>query len=99
MCGENPECFKELQNVKTVNVGVDGCTTTSCSHPGILDGTCTTQRGPEVCEKITKYYNPLYLGGKVVNGSPVDFSCDDNKGKHIGTYQCLGEEKKILSNY
>ena len=29
--------------------------------------------------------------GKVnTGGTPLDTACDDEKGKHLGTYQCLG---------
>ena len=97
MCGENPECFKKLQEVKTLNAGVQGCDKTKCSFDTILQTTCKSQRGPEACELITKYYNPLYLGGTTDNsGNPLDFSCDDDKGKHVGTYQCLGNVQNII---
>ena len=91
MCGENAECYTTLQDIKIRSIGDEGCDQFKCSFDQD-QGTCNMQRGPEVCEKITQYYNPLYSKGKVdVSGStPLDFTCDDEKGKHVGTYQCLG---------
>ena len=92
MCGENPECYTTLQAIETRNNGEDECDQYKCSFDTKLKTTCKKQRGPEVCEKITKYYNPLYLEGQIddSNDTPLDFACDDEKGKHLGTYQCLG---------
>ena len=98
MCGANPECFKKVQDVETKGIGVKlvqigaDCDKTKCSFDKLLKTQCKIQRGPEACELITKYYNPLYLEGKSDdNDNPLDFSCDDDKGKHVGTYQCLGD--------
>ena len=54
----------------------------------------------EVCEKITKYYNPkfvlnhpLMVNGTDANGmSTYAIDYDDTKGRNTGTYQCLGKE-------
>ena len=49
----------------------------------------------EVCEKITAYYNPLYVKGAITSTSgapePGMAPCDDGKGKFKGQYQCLGK--------
>ena len=90
MCGENPECYTTLQAIKIRYYGEEGCDQSKCSWE-YLSETCTQQRGVEVCEKITKYYNPLYLEGELdADSKPLDFTCDDEKGKYLGTYQCLG---------
>ena len=52
----------------------------------------------EICEKVTEYYNPnfipnhpLMVNGTHPNGTTIyAFDYDDQKGKHTGTYQCLG---------
>ena len=92
MCGEQAECYTTLQDIEIRNYAEGGCDQFKCSFS--FDGvfaTCKRQRGPEVCEKITQYYNPLYLGGEIdSSGTPLNFVCDDEKGKHTGTYQCLG---------
>ena len=97
MCGENPQCHQKAQDLVTLNVGAGNCDAKKCSY-FTVDPSCRVQRGPEACEKITKYYNPLYAG-KAVNadGSPADNACDDEKGKYLGTYQCLGNDKMVYS--
>ena len=60
----------------------------------MLDNNCKIQRSPqEVCEKITEYYNPLYVKGAIpsTSDSSTPEACDDGKGKFIGEYQCLGK--------
>ena len=43
----------------------------------------------EVCQPISKYYNPLYAPGK--NNAPTGGEyCDDNFGDKVGEYHCLG---------
>ena len=104
MCGEHPQCSSKRQGVVSFADGQQDCDSTRCSYTsssvpfqGVVYS-CKEQRGPEVCERITKYYNPLYVG-KALNsyGSPVDTACDDGKGKHLGSYQCLGN-KITISN-
>ena len=92
MCGENAQCYTSLQEIEIRNYSEGICDRSKCSFSfDRVFPTCKRQRGPEVCEKITQYYNPLYLGGEIdSNGIPLNFACDDEKGKHIGTYQCLG---------
>ena len=41
----------------------------------------------EVCELITDKYNPVYIPSNSVGATVI---CDDDRGKHTGTYQCLG---------
>ena len=90
MCGENLECHTETQALKTRENGKDDCDEFKCSWD-TKTSTCKLKRGSEACEKITQYYNPLYLESQVDSDStPLDFTCDDEKGKHLGTYQCLG---------
>ena len=89
-CGENPECHTSLHVIEVRSDGVNECSKYKCSWDRIHND-CKQQRGPEVCAKITKYYNPLFLEGQTNSDStPVDVICDDEKGKHLGTYQCLG---------
>ena len=88
-CGRNDECYTTLQALTSRRDGQDECDKFKCSYDK-KSGTCKQQRGSEVCEKITRYYNPLYLEGKTKDGTPLDFTCDDEKGKYLGTYQCLG---------
>ena len=97
MCGKNSACLNQRQTtVVTVQNGAGDCNANHCSWD-TKTSSCKSQRGPEACELITKYYNPLYLGGNTDNsGNPLDFSCDDGKGKHVGTYQCLGNVKNIV---
>ena len=83
-CGNNPQCSQTLKDLVRIAFGVGGCNDKKCSYD-IKDPSCKIQRGPEVCENITKYYNPLYTGQ-----AHADNACDDNKGKYLGTYQCLG---------
>ena len=97
VCGENPECSVSLQEIVAIEPGMttprgeDVCGETKCSFD-VVNKKCISQRGPEVCEKITKYYNPLYIGGEVdSDGSAIDFTCDDEMGRYMGTYQCLGD--------
>ena len=97
MCGYNPQCSQKLQDVVNIAVGDSDCNNSKCSYTSSIVPqrgvvySCKVQRGPEVCEKITRYYNPLYAG-KVKNsdGTPADNACDDEKGQYLGTYQCLG---------
>ena len=100
MCGGNAECYKSLQDIETRNYGKGGCDEFKCSFERVF-ATCKRQRGPEVCEKITQYYNPLYLEGKIdySNSLPLLFACDDEKGKYEGTYQCLGNSLYIRRIY
>ena len=97
MCGKNSACLSKRQTtVVTVQNGAGDCNNKQCSWD-YKTSSCKSQRGPEVCELITKYYNPLYVGGNTdTNGNPLDFSCEDGKGKHVGTYQCLGNVKNIV---
>ena len=52
----------------------------------------------EICEQVTAYYNPnfipnhpLMINGTDSNGNTAyALDYDDQKGKHTGTYQCLG---------
>ena len=96
MCGENAECYTTLQDIEIRNNGEGGCDQIKCNFEKLF-ATCKRQRGPEVCEKITQYYNPLYIEGQEYDpsGTPLDFTCDDEKGKHVGTYQCLGNNLDI----
>ena len=49
---------------------------------------CLMQRSTdEVCELITDKYNPVYIPSNSVGATVI---CDDDRGKHTGTYQCLG---------
>ena len=93
MCGGNAECYTSLQDIETRKYGEGGCDQLKCSFEKVFS-TCKRQRGPEVCEKITQYYNPLYLERQIDDSSSTpttpDFTCDDEKGKYVGTYQCLG---------
>ena len=91
MCGENAECHTTLQDIEIRNIDNDGCDQFKCSFDRDTSN-CKRHRGPEVCEKITQYYNPLYLDAEVDDSSstPHNFPCDDEKGKYVGTYQCLG---------
>ena len=67
--------------------------------------TCKMQRTKnEVCQKITKYYNPLYIQDKLkyyYGAEGTDFvpilECDDVVGGKEGEYYCLG--MVILSIY
>ena len=94
MCGNNPPCSQKLQDIVTVQQGISDCDDKKCSWDtkGLL---CKSQRGAEVCEKITEYYNPFYVGTLQTSETPIDNICDDEKGKHVGTYQCLGNVKVI----
>ena len=102
MCGDNYQCSQKLQDVETMSRGVGGCDSSKCSYTssplpfGRVTYSCKEKRGPEVCEMITKYYNPLYAG-KAVNsdGFLADTACDDGKGKYLGSYQCLGNTNTI----
>ena len=104
VCGTNPECFSSLQEVVTRENGIDGCDGYKCSAYVISYASnsehyrCKSQRGPEVCEKITKYYNPLYLPGEIDSDGNRNYTCDDEKGKYLGTYQCLGDLYMIFDN-
>ena len=89
MCGNNPPCSQKLQDTVTVQQGVGGCDSTKCSWDKKAS-LCKSQRGSEVCEKITEYYNPFYVGNLQNSATPIDNICDDEKGKYVGTYQCLG---------
>ena len=93
MCGENAECYTTLQDIEIRNDDEGGCDQFKCSFEKV-SSTCKRQRGPEACEKITQYYNPLYLERQIEDSSSTpttpDFTCDDEKGKYVGTYQCLG---------
>ena len=94
-CGENDECYTTRQTLKTRSDGSEKCDQYKCSYDTI-SGTCKQQRGSEVCEKITNYYNPLYLEGEINSDkTPLDFACDDEKGKLLGTYQCLGNALQV----
>ena len=104
MCGDNPQCSQKHQEVVNIANGDSDCDSSKCSYTSSIVPqrgvvySCKVQRGPEVCEKITKYYNPLYAGnaGKVnTDGTPLDTACDDEKGKYLGTYQCLGNTMNI----
>ena len=102
VCGANPECADRPQEVVTRNDGVNGCDEFKCSAYVISyslvgrEYKCKIQRGPEVCEKVTKYYNPLYLPGKTNSNGIRNFTCDDEKGKYLGSYQCLGNAHNIF---
>ena len=90
MCGDNPECGQTLQDIVIRQYGEDGCDEYKCSFDRSYS-TCKQSRGSEVCEKITTFYNPLYIEGEFgSDGTPLNFTCDDEKGKYLGTYQCLG---------
>ena len=60
------------------------------------DGTkCRIQRSDqEVCQRITKYYNPLFIKDKLSynDGSLNVLECDDVIGGRVGEYHCLGNE-------
>ena len=91
MCGENPECHTAIQDIEIRQDGVDECDKFKCSWD-TKTSSCKLRRGSEACEKITNYYNPLYLEKEVDSSTtPLDRACDDEKGKHLGTYQCLGK--------
>ena len=103
MCGDKPQCSQIVQDVVSIADGAPDCDSSKCSYyspppiTNILTGqttvahSCKVQRGPELCEKITRNYNPLYAGKAVnSNRSSSDNACDDGKGKYLGTYQCLG---------
>ena len=100
MCGENAECYTTIQDIEIRNDDEGGCDQFKCSFERV-SATCKRQRGPEVCEKITQYYNPLYLDAEVDDSSstPLNFPCDDEKGKYVGTYQCLGNASDIHHIY
>ena len=54
--------------------------------------------GEEICELITEYYNPKYISNHPLMKNGVDDKMNptyateynDDKGSHVGTYQCLG---------
>ena len=100
MCGKNAECYTTLQDIEIRNDDEGGCDQFKCSFEKV-SSTCKRQRGPEVCEKVTQYYNPLYLERQVEgsNKNPQGFTCDDEKGKYVGTFQCLGNILDILHRY
>jgi hypothetical protein len=83
-----------------LSLNIDGCNENSCY--GICgcqwDGTkCTVPRSDqEVCEPITKYYNPLYIKDKLTYYDKFQsithniLNCDDVIGDQLGEYHCLG---------
>ena len=81
-CGTNSECSSS----ETVE-NLSSCTSSSCYYDSSTT-TCPMQRSAdEVCELVTDKYNPMYVPSNSV-GATV--TCDDNRGKNTGTYQCLG---------
>ena len=104
MCGTNVQCADELRIENDTNCNLTPASqaeynelTSTCSF-SLIDFNCKIQRSPqEVCEKITKFYNPLYVKGAIATsgGTPEDginVPCDDGKGKFLGEYQCLGKK-------
>ena len=102
MCGTNLQCANELKIEDDPNCNLAPTTQEEfdelqnvCSY-NKNDNNCKIQRSPqEVCEKITEYYNPLYVKGEIKSegGAPddVNIPCDDGKGKYLGEYHCLGK--------
>ena len=88
-CGNNDQCAQEYRLEVTPAGGE--CDPTKCSWYR-LDENCVVPRSSqEVCEKVTEYYNPLYIPNRIPSndGIPGE-TCDDEKGKFVGQYQCLG---------
>ena len=82
---------------------MDACPTTDEYYEDQVDPRNNTIPGlqrskDEVCEKITEFYNPKFIPNSPLainvtypNGTiTYAFEYDDTKGKHTGTYQCLG---------
>ena len=102
MCGSNVQCADELRIEDDPGCNFDPTSQEEydnlinmCSYNG-FENYCKIQRSPqEVCEKITEFYNPLYVKGAIETegGAPDDVNvpCDDGKGKYVGEYQCLGK--------
>ena len=81
-CGTNSECVS-AESVETLS----SCSTSSCYYDSSTT-TCLMQRSAdEICELVSDKYNPIYIPSNPV-GAAV--TCDDNRGKYPGTYQCLG---------
>ena len=96
LCGTNPQCSgtKHIEEL-------DDCTEEECGNTpvnGICgcyfeNGKCKVPRSDqEICQKISRHYNPLHIAGELnYDGQPV-ILCDDRIGSkdNIGKYFCLG---------
>ena len=104
MCGSTVQCADELKieddpscNFNPTSQEEYNDLINMCSYSSI-DNNCKIQRSPqEVCEKITEFYNPLYVKGAIPTSGDatpedgINVPCDDGKGKFLGEYQCLGK--------
>ena len=94
-CGGNLECSGNLKNLEIRKDGENNCNYKKCSFDDKTKS-CKIQRGPEVCEKISAYYNPQFTNGDVSSNGDAMNTCDDEKGKYRGEYQCLGITMSIF---
>ena len=82
----------------------NGCHTEDKYYPDQIDPKNPTVLGlqrskNEVCEKISEFYNPSFIPDdeRMSNGMNEDgttkyeIEYDDDKGKYIGEYKCLGK--------
>ena len=87
-CGTNSECasaesFETLATCSSTNPK-------TCYNIDDAYTSCQMQRSAdEVCELVSDKYNPLYNPNNQVGVTTIN--CDDQRGKHTGTYQCLGK--------
>ena len=101
-CGDRPPCNSIKSNICTDGTcycGTDagGCHKEDKFYPMEMDPRNNTVPGlqrskNEICEQVTAYYNPNYIPNHplMINGTGYALDYDDQKGKHTGTYQCLG---------
>ena len=103
MCGTISACSQKQEMVPLANCNQDTCEGTlgtrgycGC-HWDITSNSCMVPRSDqEVCTQITKFYNPLFIKGRLTYYNPDTKSqedvleCDDIIGGQVGEYHCLG---------
>ena len=92
MCGTNPQCSSTNYLDTTETDPRDNPNNNADYATNNILG--VQHRETEVCELITEYYDPLYVLNhplmKNEDNNQYILTYDDGKGKHLGTYQCLG---------
>ena len=108
-CGLNDQCstkfevrplqFNGQDVTECQKTGTNRCEEKSYDEPGYCgcfwsNGCKVWRSEQEVCQQISKYYNPLFIRDRIKyqeNGiEKPAWYCDDIFGDRIGEYHCLG---------
>jgi hypothetical protein len=96
MCGSNPGCSQTNHIAELANCDENDCGNTTAT--GICgckweNGVCKIPRSDqEMCQPISKFYNPLHIKGELRYNNESVTLCDDVIGRkeNVGKYFCLG---------